>query len=91
MAFHVVMKIPLLASTSQIKTVLQTASRERNDFPDEEIDKVCHKLDHPMGIKQLLITYEMAAESSKKGKISTIFKPLIFPEVSNSPWNTLAG
>lgn len=69
LSFQVVMKIPFLNSTSHIKAVLQHASRERGDFPDPEIDKVCSKLDHPTGIKQLLTTYEMAAESSKKGRM----------------------
>lgn len=67
-AFHVIMKIPLLGSTSHIKAVLQHVSRDRNDFPDVEIEKSCNKMDRLMGVKQLLIIYEMASELSKKGE-----------------------
>mmetsp|Transcript_4475 Transcript_4475/g.11805 ORF Transcript_4475/g.11805 Transcript_4475/m.11805 type:complete len:208 (-) Transcript_4475:1703-2326(-) len=60
--FQVNLSVPMVSSPQEIKTVLDQRHKEKRDFPEQEVQKVCQSIRSPIGIKQLLLVTEMAAE-----------------------------
>eukprot|EP00923_Selenidium_pygospionis_P025193 GHVN01044376.1.p1 GENE.GHVN01044376.1~~GHVN01044376.1.p1 ORF type:complete len:734 (+),score=81.82 GHVN01044376.1:74-2275(+) len=61
--------VPLVSSATHLKAVLGARHRERGDFPPEEIDLITRSIMDPIGIKQLLLVADMAAEYCKPEKV----------------------
>eukprot|EP01068_Selenidium_serpulae_P005160 Selendium_serpulae@DN3889_c0_g1_i1.p1 len=68
-AFQAHFEMPLVSSASHLKAILGARHRERGDFPPEEVELVTKSIMDPIGIKQLLLVADMAAEYCKPGKV----------------------